>query len=154
MHWQAGKPGSVPPPQNTWLRGVDDGHLSRTTIACSLKRSTRESDGPSRPAVRLPGSPTSPLFDLASSGVYQASQVTLAAGELLPHRFTLTTHRRRRPFGGLFSVALSLTLRLVGVTDRSALRSPDFPLLGFPAATTWPANATASLAEHDARRQP
>lgn len=34
----------------------------------------------------------SPLFDLASGGVYQASRVTAAAGELLPHRFTLTTH--------------------------------------------------------------
>ena len=34
----------------------------------------------------------SSLFDLASSGVYQAGHVTAAAGELLPHRFTLTTH--------------------------------------------------------------
>ena len=85
-----------------------------------------ESNGePSRLAARKRASL---LFDLASSGVYQAKQVTLLAGELLPHRFTLTT-RRERPFGGMLSAALSLTLRLVGVTDRSALRSPDFPLL-------------------------
>ena len=32
----------------------------------------------------------SPLFGLAPSGVCLANQVTLAAGELLPHRFTLT----------------------------------------------------------------
>jgi len=32
------------------------------------------------------------------------------------------------PFGGLFSAALSLISRSVGVTDHSALRSPDFPL--------------------------
>lgn len=34
---------------------------------------------------------TSTLFGLAPKGVYLASQVALAAGELLPHRFTLTT---------------------------------------------------------------
>jgi len=33
------------------------------------------------------------LFGLASDGVYQADRVTPAAGALLPHRFTLTTHR-------------------------------------------------------------
>ena len=32
------------------------------------------------------------LFGLASDGVYQADRVTPAAGALLPHRFTLTTH--------------------------------------------------------------
>ncbi len=31
------------------------------------------------------------LFGLASGGVYQAIEVTFDAGELLPHRFTLTT---------------------------------------------------------------
>ena len=36
------------------------------------------------------------------------------------------------PFGGLFSVALSLASRPVGVTDHPVLRSPDFP----PEATT------------------
>src|SRR6188508_752071 len=42
------------------------------------------------------------LFGLAPGGVYRASPVTRAAGELLPHRFTLTA----REGGGLFSVAL------------------------------------------------
>ena len=42
------------------------------------------------------------LFGLAPGGVYRAGAVTRAAGELLPHRFTLTA----REGGGLFSVAL------------------------------------------------
>jgi len=33
------------------------------------------------------------LFDLAPGGVYQAGRVTPTAGALLPHRFSLTTHR-------------------------------------------------------------
>ena len=66
------------------------------------------------------------LFGLAPDGVYRAKPVTWPAGELLPHRFTLTS--RQEPAGGLFSVALSLTSRLVGVTHHRILRSPDFPL--------------------------
>lgn len=44
-------------------------------------------------------------------------------GELLPHLFTLTERA-----GGLFSVALSLRLPPVGVTDHPSRRCPDFPL--------------------------
>ena len=66
------------------------------------------------------------LLGLAPGGVYLARQVTSPAGELLPHRFTLTTSPRL--YGGLLSAALSLTLRPVGVTDHPALWSPDFPL--------------------------
>ena len=36
------------------------------------------------------------LFGLAPGGVYRADPVTRAAGELLPHRFTLTARRERR----------------------------------------------------------
>jgi len=40
------------------------------------------------------------LFGLAPDGVYQADRVTPIAGALLPHRFTLATHRiARRQFG-------------------------------------------------------
>ena len=72
-----------------------------------------------------------PLLGFAPGGVYRASQVTLAAGALLPHRFTLTcaaTSELVTAIGGLLSVALSLTSRPVGVTDHPVLRSPDFPL--------------------------
>src|SRR3954466_14480587 len=50
---------------------------------------------------------TAPLFGLAPGGVCRARPVTRPAGELLPHRFTLTPPARGRR-GGLFSVALSL----------------------------------------------
>jgi hypothetical protein len=94
-------------------------HLSGTTIARRLKQPTRES---------IETDSLSSLFGLAPSGVYQATRVTSSAGVLLPHRFTLTTHRPKgRSFGGLLSVALSLTSRPVGVTDHSVLRCPDFP---------------------------
>jgi len=72
------------------------------------------------------------LFGLAPDGVYQADRVTPTAGELLPHRFTLTTRQfieMNWPFGGLLSVALSLIFRSVGVTDHPVLWSPDFPLV-------------------------
>jgi len=68
------------------------------------------------------------LFGLASDGVYLAGSVTRPAGELLPHRFTLTGPLNMSTgLGGLLSVALSLVLRPVGVTHHRVLRSPDFP---------------------------
>ena len=89
------------------------------------------------------------LFGLAPGGVYQASNVTIGTGALLPHRFTLTTgqraallpdakrqatssHNARRP-GGLFSVALSLGSPPLDVIQHPALWSPDFPPLA-----VWP----------------
>ncbi len=66
------------------------------------------------------------LFGLAPGGVYLAEPVTRPAGELLPHRFTLTADGRTIG-GGLLSAALALALRPVGVTDHPVLRSPDFP---------------------------
>ena len=68
------------------------------------------------------------LFDLAPGGVYRADPVTRAAGELLPHRFTLTA----REGGGLLSVALSMGSPPLAVSQHPALRSSDFP----PAANT------------------
>ena len=71
------------------------------------------------------------LLGIAPGGVYRASQVTPAAGALLPHRFTLTcatTSELEAAIGGLLSAALSLTSRPVSVTDHPVLWSPDFPL--------------------------
>jgi hypothetical protein len=50
-----------------------------------------------RPAARA-------LLGLAPGGVYRATPVTRGAGELLPHRFTLTdgVRRRRSVFCGTF----------------------------------------------------
>ena len=46
-----------------------------------------------RPRGARNESAASILFDLAPGGVYQAGRVTPTAGALLPHRFSLTTHR-------------------------------------------------------------
>jgi hypothetical protein len=68
------------------------GHPSRTAVAGSLQRSTR---GLGRAALTrprravLPRRRAAPL-DLAPGEVYRAAQVTLGAGGLLHHRFTLT----------------------------------------------------------------
>jgi len=69
------------------------------------------------------------LFDLAPGGVCRADAVTHVAGELLPHRFTLTAFHsdEERKDGGLLSVALSVGFPPLGVTQHPALRSPDFP---------------------------
>ena len=67
------------------------------------------------------------LLGLAPGGVYLARQVTLSAGALLPHHFTLTMVPIARYRGGLLSVALSLVSRPGGVTDHPVLWSPDFP---------------------------
>ena len=67
------------------------------------------------PAGRDGPTDTAPLFGLAPGGVCRARPVTRPAGELLPHRFTLTStpnatdKPRRVRRGGLFSVALSLS---------------------------------------------
>ncbi len=52
--------------------------------------------GPGQPAGPEPAfggqfGATAPLFGLAPGGVYRARPVTRPAGELLPHRFTLTS---------------------------------------------------------------
>src|SRR5437867_8166732 len=70
-----------------------DGHFSRTPVTRRLQRPN--------PRARA-GNPIALLFGLAPGGVCLADAVTRAAGELLPHRFTLTALAD----GGLISVAL------------------------------------------------
>ena len=94
-------------------------HSSRTWVAPCLKRPTRGH----RTGHPFPLKGDALLFGLAPGGVCRAGPVTRIAGELLPHRFTLT----RSKAGGLFSVALSLRLPPLGVTQHPALRSSDFP---------------------------
>ena len=67
------------------------------------------------------------LLGLAPNGVYLAADVTAGAGALLPHRFTLTgTALSHGPWRSAFCCTFHASPRL-GVTQRSALRSPDFP---------------------------
>src|SRR6267378_329684 len=112
-----------------------DGHFSRTPVARHLERPY--------PRART-GRPIALLFGLAPGGVCLADAVTRAAGELLPHRFTLTappprgTNKRRRSV----SVALSVGLPPLAVSQHPALRSPDFP----PAVLPRPATVRSSLA--------
>jgi hypothetical protein len=81
------RPGSVRP----LARG--GGHPSRTAVADSLVRSTREHRA-GRPLSLAQGTAGSPL-DLAPGGVYRAAAVTCGAGGLLHRRFTLTPRTRR-----------------------------------------------------------
>jgi hypothetical protein len=140
------KPGSVPGGRSRFLQSKNgtipfgcsgDGHFSRTAIARRLQQSTRESIA-DRTSPRVSGRPGGPpgfrcsLFDLAPGGVCRARSVARPAGELLPHRFTLTRPATvaRRKSGGLLSVALSLASRPVGVTHHPVLWCPDFPPVG------------------------
>jgi hypothetical protein len=79
------RPGSVHPLARA------GGHPSRTAVADSLMRSTREhrAGRPQSLAQEHAVAAVLPL-DLAPGGVYQAAQVTLSAGGLLHRRFTLT----------------------------------------------------------------
>jgi len=148
LHWPVEKAGGK--------KGLRSGPVSRVLLSrqtrpaiiylgCRLldtSRSLPESRGePDQFTVGT--SPTSSLLGLAPGGVYLAERVASLAGELLPHRFTLT---RENP-GGLLSVALSLTSQPVGVTDHLVLRSPDFPpadVLPHPPAITRPTSAPIS----------
>src|SRR5207253_6874825 len=69
------------------------GHFSRAPVARRLQRPNPRAQA---------GNPIALLFGLAPGGVCRADAVTRAAGELLPHRFTLTALAD----GGLLSVAL------------------------------------------------
>jgi hypothetical protein len=112
---------------------VVDDHLSGTGVTA-------------RPQATYPGCSgraALSLLGLAPDGVYLADPVTRIAGGLLPHRFTLACTcsprirkrnrrfrlrtRRVRAIGGLLSVALSIGSPRLGVTQRHALWSPDFP---------------------------
>ena len=64
------------------------------------------------------------LFDLAQGGVFQAWDVTIPSGKLLPYLFTLIPTNAGTVS---LSVALSLGLLPVAANDRLALLSSDFP---------------------------
>ncbi len=92
--WAAGesacRPGSVRPLARA------GGHPSRTAVAGSLVRSTREHRaGRPQSLAQEPAACGVLPLDLAPGGVYQAAQVALSAGGLLHHRFTLTPGRVR-----------------------------------------------------------
>jgi len=87
-------PGSVARPRETVIS------LGRRLPGASSSHTRERHAGRASPTL---ASGIALLFGFAPGGVYQADPVTRAAGELLPHRFTLTALAS----GGLFSVALS-----------------------------------------------
>lgn len=104
-----------------------------------------------RPRTSAQGRVAAPL-DLAPDGVYRAAQVTLGAGGLLHHRFTLTGLPSEDGSGGLLSVALSRGSPRVGVTHHPALWSPDVPRRGCSAPPTRPPGRLVRRVPHRTRR--
>jgi len=97
--------------------------LSRTVIPLGRTSPFGSSDLPGCDA----GSAIAPLFGLAPSGVCRAVRRWPRTRCALTAPFHPYHAPLARPFGGLFSVALSVGSRRPGVTWHSALWSPDFP---------------------------
>lgn len=96
---------------------VKDCHSSGVTVTDALKQPTRKQRGPRH-----------------CSPIWPCSEWGLPCHRVLPRmRCALTAPFRpyhahlAMPFGGLFSVALSVGSHRPGVTWHSALWSPDFP---------------------------
>ncbi len=96
---------------------VENSHSSGTCVTASLKRPTRIHRGPRQWIPIWPCSERG----LPCRGLLPAARCALTA-PFHPYR------QRKRCLGGLLSVALSVGSHPPGVTWRSALWSPDFPL--------------------------
>src|ERR1051326_2592070 len=114
----------------------DGDHLSWTPVARRLQRPIPEGSASSL----IPEGTPSYLVLLRAGFAWPAGHP--AAGGLLPHHFTLTrgASLETGPPGGVISVALSFGSPRLGVTQRPALWSPDFPptLFTSPAVTRPP----------------
>ena len=99
----------------------EDDHFSGPSIADRLKR-------PTRSVFVVPGQDSEPIWSCCRWGL-PCRSCHHERGALLPHHFTLAkpTHSDAWAFGGLFSVALSVGLLRVAVSDHRALCSSDFP---------------------------
>ena len=145
------EPACKPDPVVTHLAASPGDHPSGTSVTARLVRPTRR-----YPLWGRAGHPCL-LLGLAPDGVYLAAPIARHAGELLPHRFTLTSTARGatlRPYlepssgGGLLSVALATARAAWNFLQRPALWSPDFPRRRFlrkDAAVTRPAPSTRTI---------
>jgi len=124
------KPRSGPVSRVLSLGKRGDGHFSRTPIARRLQQPTRESIA-SRTGSRPPQR-TAPCLALLRVGFTEPAESprllvrSYRTFSPLPDPPPGAKHPRAA-IGGVFSVALSLASRPVGVTDHPVLRSPDFP---------------------------
>ena len=111
-----------------------DDHLSGITIACYLTQLTRKVvlGRDTRRATTLRESRIPFCLALLQVGF---TKPTRSPWPLVSSYLTFSPLPRDRndPFGGFFSVALSLVSRPVDVIDHPALRSPDFP----PTTRPW-----------------
>jgi len=140
------KPGFVP--RRRKRRGDD--HFSRSPVARRLWQPTRGWDGTGRSVAAL--RPTPPCLALLPMGFTEPDR---SPDPLVSSYLTVSPLPAGLPAGGLFSVALSLTSRPVGVTHHRALRSPDFPPVGtFPAAPLSSAARTRPTGGHPFRPVP
>ena len=111
-----------------YLAGRGDDHFSRASIARRLQRPTRESIA-SRTDSRSPRR-TAPCLVLLRVGFTKPAESPRPLVRSY-RTFSPLPDPPRLPdaaIGGVFSVALSLASRPVGVTDHPVLWSPDFPL--------------------------
>src|SRR5438132_2627831 len=100
------KPNSVLPERS-------EDHSSATRVAAVVEQPTRK-------LMTETGGSIASLFGLAPQGVCRAVAARAGRGALLPHRFTLATRTLRCEFGGLFSVALSVALPRLAVSQPAA----------------------------------
>ena len=126
-------------------RSPGDHPSVRPTRGCPWRLSTSRTNGP-----------FAPLLGLAPGGVYRADDVTVAAGALLPHRFTLTCDlpaETGRSIGGLSLLHCSVRSPRPGSRQHPALRSPDFPRRCSTHRRGHPATSPLRGGVYDARTQ-
>ena len=118
-------------PEARGRRGPVSRILSPTTEVIGRRSFIWACGCPTRSLRRYPGDSDGPpcsQFRLAPDGVCRAPRLSRAAGELLPHLFTVTD-RTSRPAVS-FSVALSPSRLEPPLAAVSALWCPDFPTEG------------------------
>ena len=93
------------------------------TVARHLQQPTRAATGAGRPEPPREGR-TRSCSALLPMGFTEPSR---SPGLLVSSYLTVSPFPAGKPAGGLFSVALSLASRPVGVTHHRTLWSPDFP---------------------------
>ncbi len=113
-----------------------DRHRSATAVAGGLQRPTREFDGAGRAVGPLATGPVLLYVAFLRVGLAVPKTSPSSRWALTPpfHPCLIPGPCGSGAIGGLFSVALSLGLRPVGVTHHPALWSPDFPRGLRPAA--------------------